>query len=135
MKQSWLLAALLSLACSGNATSNGGAIFNAGTLTLTGGTVSSSSATGYGGGIYNTGTLRLSGTTVSDNAANVEGGGIDNAGQGRLTVVDSTVRRNTGLYGGGIRNGARAALFNSSLSATAASSAVACSTSAPGARS
>jgi len=99
----------------GRVAGNGGAILNAGTVTLTDSTLSSNAATGYGGAIYNTGTLRLTRTTVSDNVATVEGGGIDNAGQGRLTLVDSTVRGNTSLYGGGIRNGHRAALFNSSL--------------------
>jgi hypothetical protein len=99
----------------GAVTGNGGVVRNAGTLSLAASTVSHGTASGYGGGIYNTGTLRLVRSTVADNTANVEGGGIDNAGQGRLTLVDSTVRGNTGLYGGGIRNGARAALYNSSL--------------------
>src|SRR6266436_4855851 len=58
---------------------NGGGIYNAGTLTLTGCTVSGNIATYRGGGIYNSGagTLTLSGCTLNDNK-NVygEGGGI-----------------------------------------------------------
>jgi len=100
----------------GATTGNGGAIRNLGTLTLERVTVTESAAPqGYGGGLYNTGTARLERSTVAGNTSSVQGGGIDNATAGRLTLVDSTVSGNTGLYGGGIRNGASATLFNSTL--------------------
>jgi hypothetical protein len=69
----------------------GGGIYNAGVMTLSGSTVSGNTS---GGGIYNAGVLTLSGSTVSGNV-----GGIDNAGV--LTLSGSTVSGNTG---GGIYN-------------------------------
>ena len=98
----------------GATTGNGGAIRNQGTLTLQHSTVTGSSAQGYGGGLYNTGTARLTRSTVSGNTGSVQGGGLDNAA-GKLTLVDSTVSGNTGLYGGGLHNDASATLFNSTL--------------------
>ncbi|MCC8103106.1 MAG: hypothetical protein LIP11_12925, partial [Clostridiales bacterium] len=47
--------------------SYGGGIYNTGTLTLNGGTVSSNSASGNGGGVFNTGTFTLNGGTISYN--------------------------------------------------------------------
>src|SRR5262249_37559698 len=63
----------------------GGGIYNAGTLTLSGCTVSNNfsnpdMAPAYGGGIYNVGTLAVSNCTVSGNYTNGIGGGIFNAG-------------------------------------------------------
>src|SRR5262245_8366516 len=64
----------------------GGGIFNAGTLTLQGCTVSGNSGiVALGGGIFNSGTLTLQGSTVSGNsadsgAADDRGGGIYNNG-------------------------------------------------------
>jgi len=100
----------------GASTNPGGAILNVGTLHLTDVTVSSSSAgQTQGGGIYNVGVARLTRTTVSDNTASSGGGGIANVAPGRLTLIASTVSGNAGLYGGGIQNAARAALFDSTL--------------------
>jgi hypothetical protein len=75
----------------------GGAIFNAGKLTLTGCTLSnnwawdlygSSGQYQYGGGIYNAGTATVSGCTLAGNSAS-SGGGIYNAGTAAaLTVLD-----------------------------------------------
>ena len=63
-----------------NAT-DGVGIYNAGSLTLNGGSlVYSNNATGNGGGIYNAGTLTMVGSSVFDNVANNDGGGIYNAG-------------------------------------------------------
>ena len=91
--------------------SNGGGIYNSGTLTLKDSTVSGNTAigntnnNGHGGGIYNdsTGTLTLTNSTVSGNTASV-GGGIFNSGT--LTLKDSTVSGNTANpgSGGGILN-------------------------------
>ena len=71
---------------------NGGAIFNAGTLTLSNANVSDSYAS-YGGGIENQGTLTLSNVTLTSNGANNSGGAIDSTGT--LTVNDSTFTSNT----------------------------------------
>ena len=77
----------------------GGGIYNAGTLTVTGGVVSSNVA-GAGGGIYNAGTATVGHCTLSGNAAvsgNIysTGGGIYNAGTaGALKVLDSSFNFN-----------------------------------------
>lgn len=94
---------------------NGGAIRNAGVLTLQQATVTSSATQAYGGGIYNSGRARIVRSTVSGNVAGVQGGGVDNAAAGRLSLVDSTISGNAGSYGGGLRNGGRAALYNSTF--------------------
>lgn len=71
------------------ATNGGGGIYNAGTLSLTGGAVNSntaSGAAGSGGGIFNAGTLTLDGVNVNLNSANRAGGGIE-AIAGSLTTI------------------------------------------------
>jgi hypothetical protein len=103
----------------------GGGIYNGGTLTVSGCTVSGNycdpnSASSYGGGIANFGTLTVSNSTVSDNYATEigdvslnppptnEGGGIYNAGT--LTVSNSTISGNFAFGdGGGIYNAGTAA--------------------------
>ncbi len=102
----------------GDGSASGGGIYNAGTLTVTGSTISDNTAdsglnTASGGGIYNAGTLTVTGSTISDNTArghdyNVAyGGGIYNART--LTIANSTIAGNTSQggqsvigYGGGI---------------------------------
>jgi hypothetical protein len=87
--------------------SDGGGIYNEGTLTLTHSAVSGNAAEGAGGGILNAGTLTLTQSTVSGNTANVGGGGIFNIRGwptylGTLMLADSTVSGNTaGSSGGG----------------------------------
>src|SRR5262249_35731494 len=73
-----------------------GSILNYGTLTVTACLVSGDAVNSnayYGGGIYNAGTLTVSGSTVTHNIARYAGGGIYNAGT--LTVLNSTVIDNT----------------------------------------
>jgi putative cofactor-binding repeat protein len=92
----------------------GGGIFNDGTLTLTGVTVTANSAW-EGGGIFNWagGTVTLIESAVSGNHADggeaggvlgKGGGGIFNWAGGTVTLIDSTVSGNTsaGGWGGGI---------------------------------
>ena len=114
-------------AAAGARGTNGGGIYNAGTLALTSCTVSGNSggnastifsasigvggAGGAGGGIYNIGNLWLTACTVSSNTAGFggrggtggaggTGGGIHNAGT--LTLVDCTLSGNTaGASGAG----------------------------------
>jgi hypothetical protein len=59
-------------------------------------------AHGYGGGIYNHGTLSLSGCTLSSNSA-YTGGGIGNFGT--LTASSCTLSGNTSNGHGGTNNG------------------------------
>ncbi len=90
----------------------GGAIYNVGTLTVIGSTISDSTATGgaggrhYGGGIYNDGTLTVETSTIADNTATGDaGGGIFNDVGGVVSVDSSTLTGNVAGYaGGGIYN-------------------------------
>jgi len=101
----------------GRSTSNGGAIWNRGTLTLRNCTVSDSEAPS-GGGIYNRngGRLVLENTTVSDNLATNSGGGIESPNQNglqALTLIHSTVASNESLDDGGGISGRLEHLENS----------------------
>ena len=110
----------------GFTTADGGAIHNAGAMTLTKTTVSDSAAR-TGGGIYNAenAALTLIASTVSGNTASEDGGGILNR-KGRLTLIGTTVSGNSAQgasgNGGGIfngRQGSRATLTNSTVSGNA----------------
>jgi hypothetical protein len=117
----------------------GGAIFNGGTLTVSGCTVSSNSAdltnninlpADAGGGIYNAGTLTISNSNLANNSvgdaylANVgNGGGVYNAGT--LTISGSALSLNDayghgsyagGGLGGGIENAGTLTVSNCTLS-------------------
>lgn len=80
---------------------NGGGVYNYGTLTISGGSITGngySSNTVYvakGGGIYNCGTLNISGGTIQTNRATASGGGIYQGGtinmSGSPTVTNNTV--------------------------------------------
>jgi uncharacterized membrane protein len=94
----------------GQVTDDGGAIFNAGTLTVENANLSNNQATN-GGAIKNQGTLALSNTTFSNNSASNSGGAIDNTGT--ATVIDCTFGGqlpnnqtigNTAAFGGAISN-------------------------------
>ncbi len=79
----------------------GGGIYNYGTLTISGGSITGngySSNTVYvakGGGIYNCGTLNISGGTIQTNKATASGGGIYQGGtinmSGNPTVTSNSV--------------------------------------------
>jgi len=95
----------------GNATGDGGGIFNAGNLTIVDSTISGNNAlaanTGGGGGIFNNGgTLMIADSTISGNSAN-QGGGILNTVGGTVEVSDSTIANNQSAYwnGGGLAAG------------------------------
>ncbi len=116
----------------GRASSAGGGIANAGTLTLINSTVSGNGA-GWGGGISNGGTLALANSTVSQNNAILRfsknfvvggvGGGISNGWQATLTLTNSTVSDNSAQdRGGGISNGGTLTLTHSSVSRNIAQS-------------
>lgn len=82
----------------GNVSGNGGAIINAGTLDIQGGTITGNSATGNGGAVFNTGTATISGGTLSSNSAS-QGGAVYN--NGTLTVSSCTIQNNTASTNGG----------------------------------
>jgi hypothetical protein len=85
--------------------SDGGAIFNGGTVTLTGCTMRDNIASGPGGALFNGGQATLTNCIVRGNSAS-DGGGIDNAGQ--LTATSVTLSGNSAETGGGIANAAGA---------------------------
>ncbi|HQU43447.1 MAG TPA: choice-of-anchor Q domain-containing protein, partial [Pirellulales bacterium] len=81
---------------------NGGAIYNAENLALSGDSTGGNNAT-RGGGIFNVGTLTSNNDTISGNsAAGIGGGGIYN--DGTLTSTNDTISGNSaaGIGGGGI---------------------------------
>lgn len=82
--------------------SKGGAILNAGTLTLVRSTISGNTVAGFGGGIANYGSLNLSSTTIADNAAlpapAMIGGGVYSSG-GTITAHNTMIARNTDTSG------------------------------------
>lgn len=104
---------------------NGGGVYNAGNLTMTGGTISSNSggwrevgnAANYdgGGGVYNTGTLTMSGGQIRENSLGQiaslygYGGGVYNSGTFNMSGA-AALDGNTGKseygngYGGGVGN-------------------------------
>lgn len=87
----------------GNASgSTGGGIYNEGTLSVTGSTISGNSANAAGG-IDSLGTLSVTGSTVSGNSASNGGGGLFNY-HGVLSVTDSTISGNSASFGGGIHS-------------------------------
>ena len=92
----------------GNTGFEGGAIYNApgGTASVTGPTFSGNSAGTYGGALFNLGTMTVSGT-LTDNTAEYDGGAVYN--QGLMTILSSTLNGNTGQSNGGaVYNSARA---------------------------
>ena len=102
-----------------NSANGGGAILNAGTLTMIDSKLLSNvSNTGGGGGIYSSGTITLSNSMVSGNFAQGAGAGagIFNNG-GTATLTNSTISGNTAGNGaGGIFNGGNLTLTNSTVS-------------------
>jgi hypothetical protein len=86
------------------ASSDGGGILNpaSATLTITN-SIFSDNRANKGGAIHNAGTLTLEGSTVCNNMA-PQGGGIYNAGGGVLTVTNSTVCANSSDGPGGVFN-------------------------------
>ena len=85
---------------SGNKAAQGGAIYNAGTLTANAGDFSGNSATGMGGAIYNTGTMTVGGTFIGNTAS--QGGAISNHHAAASTVSDGSIfKDNTATSVGG----------------------------------
>jgi hypothetical protein len=107
--------------------SDGGGMYNSGTVTITNSTFSGNSAVrvttgGGGGGIYNNGTMTINNSTFSGNQARI-GGGIKN--HGTLTINNCTFSSNTAInLGGGIQSDPSRVLniYNSTFSGNSAGS-------------
>jgi hypothetical protein len=83
----------------------GGAILNAGTLTLS--NIVATGNVGSQGAILNqpAGKLTLAGSTLYGNTAYYYGGGLENSGGAAVTIVNSAIFSNmASTYGGGIAN-------------------------------
>ncbi|MBW4651549.1 MAG: hypothetical protein KME20_00565 [Kaiparowitsia implicata GSE-PSE-MK54-09C] len=98
--------------------SNGGAVFNLGTLEVSDTHIVGNQASVNGGGIFNVGTLTLTHSTLNNNSA-INGGGIQNSGN--MVVRNSTVSGNLANLGGGIFNGSNLVLTNSTVTANTSS--------------
>ncbi len=84
---------------------DGGAIYSAGTLTLTGCTISNSTTIGgFGAGVKNDGSLTLTGSTVSGNTNSGFGGGIMSP-SGTVVIDSSTFSNNSADRGAGVMSG------------------------------
>ena len=79
---------------------NGGAILNAGSVTLDGVTVTGNSAR-FAGGIHSSGTLTITNSTLSSNTSQEDAGAIY-LNSGSLTMSDTTIQSNSARYGSGI---------------------------------
>ena len=100
---------------------SGGAIFNAGTLTVNNSVFDYNRARRYGGAIYNAGTMAVSGTTFQNNEVNIgnepgeSGGAIYNDGTATLTAC--TLSDNIASQSGaGITNSGTMTVTNSTIS-------------------
>ncbi len=81
---------------------SGGGIFSAANLTLSGVSVTGNISDFDGGGVFNSGTMTISGSTIADNTTRHHGGGVMNGSASTLTLIDSTVSRNSADEGGGV---------------------------------
>ncbi len=95
------------------ASTNGGAIYNTGTLTVTGSTFLTNTATsGSGGAIYNTGSLTLTNDTFNQSrAASGSGGAVYNSGS-------TLVLNNNTFYGGRAASGSGGGIYNAAAAGT-----------------
>ncbi len=114
---------LVEIALAGGWADAGAGISNAGTLTLTDSSLTSSMTIGTyacGAGILNTGTLTIIRSTVSSNYSTYHtGGGICNFGE--LTIEESTLSGNTASHdGGAIHNSGTATITDSTFSGNTA---------------
>ncbi|MCD7762320.1 MAG: Cna B-type domain-containing protein, partial [Lachnospiraceae bacterium] len=84
-------------------TYGGGILLNAGTLTITDGSVSENAGT-YGAGVYcYAGKLDLQGGTIASNTGSSSGGGVYLAGSTTFTMTGGSISDNTsGSSGGGV---------------------------------
>ncbi len=101
---------------------DGGAIFNAGVLTVNNSDLDYNRAHNRGGGIYNAGTMTINATTFQNNGVNIGGGPGESGGAiynaGVATITGSTFVGNIASQSGGaILNGGIMTITNSTISA------------------
>jgi hypothetical protein len=91
----WGMATIENSTFSDNKGVFGGALYNAGTLTISDSAVVGNTAGYYGGGIYNVGTLTIRRSLIVGNTATYMGGGIYTTGGGTLDLKSTFVTGNT----------------------------------------
>jgi hypothetical protein len=99
----------------GGTSGYGGGIYNVGTLTMTGSTLSGNAASLYGGNLYtNLGAIVIENSTIAGSVGTQNGGGIEADG-GTIVITDSTISgNNVATSGPGIRiNGGVVTVTNS----------------------
>ena len=84
----------------GGYNTNGGGVYNKGTLNMQGGWIARNAASDKGGGVYNEGTLNITGGTIGENTA-LDGAGIYNTGTVNISGSAKIVGNRTTQYGGG----------------------------------
>uniref|UniRef100_UPI00388F7E3D beta strand repeat-containing protein n=1 Tax=Treponema sp. TaxID=166 RepID=UPI00388F7E3D len=112
-----------SLITGNSASGDGGGIYNKGTLTLSGGTISANEVTGAssaGGGVYNTKTFTMTGGTIGGSTASnankasgsaALGGGVGNYGSSAIfTMQGGLISHNEAEKGGGVYGESSAAI-------------------------
>ncbi len=111
----------------GGSATDGGGIYNAGTVNVTDSTISGNTAINNGSGIYdNFGAVTVTDSTISGNSAGTDGGGIYNYGGGSynkiaVNVIDSTISGNAATTnGGGIYNAGTVNVTDSTISGNSA---------------
>ena len=103
----WWLNASTAASISGMTVTQGksgvGAVYNAGTLTMSNSSITSSTSTAEGGGVFNDGSLTMNNVTISGSFAATKGGGLANSSTGTATLTNCIVTGNTvtGSSGGG----------------------------------
>lgn len=97
---------------------NGGAVSNAGSLTLVDDVLTANSASASGGAVYSTGSLLVNRCTFSVNTS-AQGGGISNIG-GTLLITNSTFSGNTAASGAAVFNTGSMTITNGTLAANVA---------------
>lgn len=105
-------------ALTNNTASRGGAIYNIGKLTVDNSVFTGNYAS-YGGAIYNysTGTLTVNNSIFMGNSAS-SGGAIGNVGS--ASVIDSEFKNNNATYGGAINNGGTMHIIRSTFTGNTA---------------
>ncbi len=79
-----------------------GGVYNAGTFTMNGGSITSNSAN-LGGGVYNAGSFTMNGGSITGNSGANYGGGVCND-FGEFTMTGGSITGNSGNLGGGVMN-------------------------------
>ena len=72
--------------------STGRGVYNEGTFTMYGGSITKNAATNYGGGVYNAGTFHLRGGSITGNTAENGAGGVCNVYFGGVMTISGSVK-------------------------------------------